>query len=56
MARRERLLRDRLGLPRGLIERVELVDRAGRKRRVLKDSSLRPGKSKRPPSAWSRRA
>jgi probable rRNA maturation factor len=58
MARRERLLRTRLGLPQGLIERVDVADSAGRKRRVLQPSRLKrrkPLTSPRSSSARSKR-
>jgi probable rRNA maturation factor len=58
MARREHLLRTRLGLPQGLIERVDVADSAGRKRRVLQPSQLKrrkPLTSPRSSSARSKR-
>jgi probable rRNA maturation factor len=58
MACRERLLRTRLGLPQGLIERVDVADSAGRKRRVLQPSRLKrrkPLTSPRSSSARSKR-
>lgn len=58
MARRERLLRTRLGLPQGLIERVDVADSAGRKRRAPQGPRLKlrqPLTSPRSSSARSKR-
>jgi probable rRNA maturation factor len=51
MARRERLLRTRLGLPQGLIERATAAEPPDPKKRVSQVSTLKPGK----PRATSRK-